>query len=444
MKALGFWLVLAALTAPQARAAEPAPGRRLVLSGTATRQAKPDFASVSIGVTNKAATTAAAIDATSVAATRILTAARAFGIEPRDLQTSYVSLEPAYRTVRDASGGTERRPDGYTASNTVTIRLRQLDRLGEFLRGVVDGGANQIGGIEFELADPGKLEREALAAAVKDARTQADIIAQAAGVRLGRIEEIRTGERARSPRPSASEPGTGGRGASPTDSRRGGIARRVGRSAGRVRTGAAPDMRPTSRNRVWMVACAAGAFASFGVVGPGQAAGGGAEEAWQLWLPASSQPVPSLLSSGPYGNPFATGPALRQIDRDLWANRDPTVIGIGGETGAARSDRREILPGLPTNPGVARAIDPDKDDGLPALPGTFKRIQTQIPGALQKGKVVAPHLTPDVALPISPRTTVGVFGEVGRVEVDTRNGLIPSVKTHDLGAGVSLQYRFGQ
>ena len=99
----------------------------------------------------------------------------------------------AFRDVRGPNGRSEQIPDGYQASNTVNIRVRDLGRLGEFLRSVVDGGANRIGGMDFELSDPGKLQRAATAAAVKDAREQAEIIAVAAGVKLGGIEEIRYG-----------------------------------------------------------------------------------------------------------------------------------------------------------------------------------------------------------------------------------------------------------
>jgi uncharacterized protein YggE len=190
-------LAVAAVIAPWSMASaqdkdmKPPPTMNIV--GRATLEAAPDFASISIGVTNKAATTAAAIDATSAAAAKIVAAARGFGIEPRDVQTSYVSLRPAFRNVRDQSGNMEQRPDGYSASNSVVIRVRDLPKLGEFLRTVVDGGANQIGGVSFELSDPGKLEREALAAAVKDARRQAEIIAEAAGVKIARIESINVG-----------------------------------------------------------------------------------------------------------------------------------------------------------------------------------------------------------------------------------------------------------
>lgn len=189
---LAALLGLAALTAASsmAMADDVKPPPTMTITGRATLEAKPDYAAVSIGVTNRAQTTAAAIDATSAAAGKIAAAAKAFGIAPRDIQTSYVSLQPAYRPVRDPSGIVEQKPDGYVASNAVVVRVRELPKLGEFLRNVVDGGANQIGGVAFEMSDSTKLEGEALAAAVKDARRQADIIAEAAGVKLVRIESI--------------------------------------------------------------------------------------------------------------------------------------------------------------------------------------------------------------------------------------------------------------
>jgi len=195
--------VAASLMSGSAMAQDRAPPT-MNITGRATLEAPPDFASVSIGVTNKAQTTAAAIDATSAAAGKIAASARSFGIAPRDIQTSYVSLQQSFRNVRAPDGTVEQKPDGYTASNSVVVRVRDLPKLGEFLRNVVDGGANQIGGVSFELADPRKLEGEALAAAVKDARRQAEIIAEAAGVKIRRIESINTGGQYRPmPRPMA-------------------------------------------------------------------------------------------------------------------------------------------------------------------------------------------------------------------------------------------------
>ena len=192
------WPVLAVLSAavPGAAsaqevrpAAEPA---RIVVTGRAASELAPDHALVSVGVQTKGATAAAALDENSAGAAKIGDAARAFGIAPADIRTGQVSLGPAFRNVRDPSGGFEQKPDGYAATNNVEMRVRDLPRLGEFLRRFVEGGANRIGGLSFGVSDRRGAERNAAAAAVADARRNADALAAAAGVRLGRVEGIRS------------------------------------------------------------------------------------------------------------------------------------------------------------------------------------------------------------------------------------------------------------
>jgi hypothetical protein len=185
---------LAAVPAYAQEAVRPASGPRLVVTGRGTIEAAPDHATVSIGVTARAATAAAAIDETSNAAAKVAEAARAFGIEGRDIRTGHVSLQPIYRNIRDASGNPQQQIERFQASNSVQVRLRDLARVGEFLRRGVGEGANQIGSLSFGLAERDRAARQAEAAAFADAKAQAASLASAAGIKLGRIEEIRTGQ----------------------------------------------------------------------------------------------------------------------------------------------------------------------------------------------------------------------------------------------------------
>ncbi len=75
---------------------------------------------------------------------------------------------------------------GYQVSNQVQVRVRQLDGLGPVLDELVTGGANQVHGISFAIAEPTKLLDEARTKAMEDGRRKADLLARAAGVRLGR------------------------------------------------------------------------------------------------------------------------------------------------------------------------------------------------------------------------------------------------------------------
>ena len=161
---------------------------------------------------------------------------------------------------------------------------------------------------------------------------------------------------------------------------------------------------------------------------------------------SSARVIPALVREGPYGDPFATLPPLALAGRIVGEDWQLSAFGPESVVAPELRERREIVPGQKLPSGAAAAPpDPDRVDGIPARPGTFKPGPTVIPAPptqSQKSRIVAPH-TPDVEVQISKRASVGLFGEVGRVEVD-RSGVLPSVKTHDVGAGLSLQYRFGQ
>ncbi|MEH3147067.1 MAG: SIMPL domain-containing protein [Methylobacterium frigidaeris] len=185
-------------TAP-ARAEDP-PGR-IVVTGRAQAEVAPDFATVEVTVETRGATPAAALDQNSSSAQKVGALAREFGAGGPDIVTTAVMLRPATRTVREPNGSMREVPDGYQAVNAVQIRLRDLSRLGTLVRRVLETGADRIGGIGFGLADPAKAEAGIQADAVRDARRQAEILAGAAGLRLGRIERITTSPRDAVPPP---------------------------------------------------------------------------------------------------------------------------------------------------------------------------------------------------------------------------------------------------
>lgn len=89
----------------------------------------------------------------------------------------------------------------------------------------------------------------------------------------------------------------------------------------------------------------------------------------------------------------------------------------------------------------ARSDDTDDDD-LPARPGAFTPAPTKVPSTLHKQRVIAPHTaSPDLEMDLSKRSSVGVFGEVGRINrEDIRTSTVKEGR--DLGAGVTWQYKF--
>ena len=177
-------LVVAACAATPALAQEPARldfPPAISVSGEATVSAPPDLAQIDAGVASDAKTAREAAEANNTAMAKVLQALKAAGVEDKDYQTSRLSLQPQYAPNRPGQSTVV----GYRASNRVTIKLRDVTKVASVIDAVVGAGANDVGNINFSVAEPSKLLDQAREKAVADARRKAEIYAKAAGVTLG-------------------------------------------------------------------------------------------------------------------------------------------------------------------------------------------------------------------------------------------------------------------
>ncbi|WP_319826489.1 SIMPL domain-containing protein [Thalassovita sp.] len=161
--------------------------RQLTVTGEGSVAAVPDMAMVSLGVVHQDRDAALAMARSSDATAAMLKRLTDLGIEPRDVQTSQVSLSPVY-SGRESTG--EPRIEGFRASLMLNLRVRDLDRLGAILGAVLADGANRFSGLQFGLIEPQPVEDAARKAAVADAMRKAVLYADAAGVKLGRVVSI--------------------------------------------------------------------------------------------------------------------------------------------------------------------------------------------------------------------------------------------------------------
>ncbi len=157
---------------------------QITVTGTGTVAAAPDMASISLGVTTQGQTAAEALTANNAAMADVMARLSSAGIAPRDLQTSNLQLQPNWVQPEGAQAA---QINGYTASNMVTARVRDLAILGGVLDAAVKDGANTLNGIAFEQSDPAPAQSAARKLAVEDARARASEMLQAAGVGLGKI-----------------------------------------------------------------------------------------------------------------------------------------------------------------------------------------------------------------------------------------------------------------
>ncbi|WEZ82992.1 SIMPL domain-containing protein [Rhizobium sp. 32-5/1] len=187
-----FAATLAGLAATPSLAAETGPREAvIVVSGEGHSATAPDMAILSFSVVKDAKTAREALDANNRAMADVLAALKTAGIAERDLQTSGFAINPQYVYPDNSDGGT-RQPEltGYQVANTLTIRVRDLAKLGEIIDSSVTLGVNQGGSIQFTNDKPEPVITEARKAAVVDAVAKAKVLAEAAGVAIGRIVEI--------------------------------------------------------------------------------------------------------------------------------------------------------------------------------------------------------------------------------------------------------------
>jgi hypothetical protein len=161
--------------------------RTVSVTGSGKVTLTPDIAYISIGVHTEGKDAAQAVASNNDQAQAVTDALQAAGIDEKDIQTTNFSIYPQQQY------DTQGRPTGeitYIVDNTVFVTVRDLETVGDLLDAAVQAGANSINGIQFDVADRTKALSAARQQAMADARTQAEELAQAAGVTLGQVMTI--------------------------------------------------------------------------------------------------------------------------------------------------------------------------------------------------------------------------------------------------------------
>ena len=167
-------------------ASAQAADKLITVTGQASVAVVPDLVAIRIGVTNRAKTARDASEANAKQMTAVVTAIKGDGIADRDMQTSQLSLQPDY----DSSKSGTAQLLGFQAGNQLTVKIHDISRLPTVLDHATTAGANEVSGIEFEVSNPSKLLDKARVEAIADAHRKAELYAQAAGAKLGKVAAI--------------------------------------------------------------------------------------------------------------------------------------------------------------------------------------------------------------------------------------------------------------
>jgi uncharacterized protein YggE len=178
------WTVPAA--AQQASITQTIAGTRLDVTATGEVTRVPDIAIISAGVVTRSSTASGAIQDAADRMQKVLSALKRAGVEDRDIQTGSINLNPEYRYPENQAPQLV----AYTASNTLTIRFRDVRNSGKILDALVAQGANQINGPDLTVDKPEAALDEARANAIAIGRARAELYARSLGLHVARVVSV--------------------------------------------------------------------------------------------------------------------------------------------------------------------------------------------------------------------------------------------------------------
>lgn len=172
------------------------PAEGITVQGHGEIKVKPDIALLLLSVTTQSQNQAEAVQQNAARTTALLAALRGAKIADKDIQTLSYTVQPQYDYKPSPPVLT-----GYQVQNSVQATVRDLTKVGFVLDKATAGGASEVGGVSFDLSDRAASQSEALRLAVGSAKLKAGVMADAAGVNLGRLLTLTEGGTAPVARP---------------------------------------------------------------------------------------------------------------------------------------------------------------------------------------------------------------------------------------------------
>jgi len=188
MKTLFFAFALMLAQQPPSLPAPPV----LVVTGSAQVLTAPDQAVVRLGIVRQSPNAQTAQEQANAVAQEILTSIRRAGIPEREIQTSRLILSPVY-APRTPESRDAPKIVAYNATNSVSVRIDNLSLVGAVIDAGLKAGANQLEGVQFGLRNDLPAREQALKEAVNEARSKAQVMANALNVNLAEVMEATEG-----------------------------------------------------------------------------------------------------------------------------------------------------------------------------------------------------------------------------------------------------------
>ncbi len=162
------------------------------VSGEGEVTAVPDIGQFSFSVIASGADATVAREAANTKTNEIIAFLKEKGVEEKDIRTDSYNLYPKYKyETKPCPMGSfcpsEQVEDGFEVSQSITVKVRNLDSVGELVAGAGDRGATNLSSIQFTIDDTSNLKSEARILAIADAKEKAEVLAKELGVRLEKM-----------------------------------------------------------------------------------------------------------------------------------------------------------------------------------------------------------------------------------------------------------------
>jgi hypothetical protein len=175
------WLCcVAALAFGASAGADPANGLSVTGRGEISRE--PDLARFTFEVVRQGTDAAALKQDVDKVTGAVVALAEKLGVARDAITAAIVQVRPEYRYVDGRST-----LEGVNVSRTIRVDLKDLRRYGDLTDGAIAAGVNQLQNVELDFADRAALERQALDAAIDQAKNEAEHVASRLGMKLGRV-----------------------------------------------------------------------------------------------------------------------------------------------------------------------------------------------------------------------------------------------------------------
>ena len=178
-------------SAGPALAQDPPAAPTVSVTGYADAEVRPDIAIVTLVVTDDKATANDASAENARLAAAVIDGLKGSGVDVKDISTVGLSMYPVMADAKDPKTGQPIKPTitTFRASNTIEVRVRDIDRTGAFIAASVQNGA-LYRGVGFDLSDRAAREDALRSQAVVNARHRAELYAQGASMKLGALRSI--------------------------------------------------------------------------------------------------------------------------------------------------------------------------------------------------------------------------------------------------------------